>query len=396
MRARLRFGAWFGGQLPLSALFGSFLFTVFAFLFVLTVVIFIHELGHFLVARWCGVKVAAFSIGFGKELWAFVDRHGTRWRVAALPLGGYVRFSDDENGASMPDREALDRMSPEERQGSFHAKPVWQRAAIVAAGPIANFLLAIVILFGVFLVAGERVISPRIEAVVADTPAAEAGFKAGDIILTINGQTIESFSDLRRFASTNAGEPLRFTVDRGGVVVALTATPKLTEVPDGFGGKIRVGQLGLRGPSTATDWQQKSYGPVEAMSRAVGESWSFAEQTWTYIARVLTRKESGDQIGGPARIADASGKMASAGIVPLLHFIAFISVSIGLANLLPIPLLDGGHLLFYAIEAVRGYPLTQKTQEFAFRLGLGVVIFLFIYANWNDRVVFKQWLGMGS
>ncbi len=382
--------------MTLPASISNFGLTVAAFLFVLTIVVFIHELGHFLVARWCRVKVTAFSIGFGKELISFVDRHGTRWRIAALPLGGYVKFMDDENGASVPDSDAIARMTPEQREGAFHAKPVWQRAAIVAAGPIANFLLAIVVLFGVFFFAGERIVAPRIEAVVPDSAAAEAGFKPGDVILTINGQRIESFADLRRHASSNAGEVLKFTVDRGGAIVPLSAAPRIAEVPDGFGGKIRVGQLGLRGPSVPTDWQQKNYGPIEALNKAVWESWAFAEQTWTYIARVLTRKESGDQIGGPARIADASGKMASAGLVPLLHFIAFISVSIGLANLLPIPLLDGGHLLFYAIEAVRGYPLTQKAQEFAFRLGLGVVIFLFVFANWNDRVVFKQWLGMGS
>lgn len=375
---------------------GSVLFTTVAFLFVLTVVVFIHELGHFLVARWCGVKVAAFSIGMGKELFAFVDRRGTRWRIAALPIGGYVKWADDENGASLPDPGAIARMTPEERAGAFHLKPVWQRAAVVAAGPIANFLLAVLILAGIFWSSGERVVAPRIEQVIADGAAAEAGFKAGDLILTINEQKITTFSDLRRFTASNAGEALAFTVDRGGVTVALTATPRLTEVSDGFGGKLKVGQLGLRGPSVPTDWQQKSYGPLAAIGRAVEESWSIAEQTWSYVAKVLTRRESGDQIGGPARIADASGKMASAGFLPLLHFIAFISVSIGIANLLPIPILDGGHLVFYAIEAIRGYPLAQRTQEYAFKFGLALLLLLFVFANWNDRVVFKQWLGMGS
>jgi regulator of sigma E protease len=374
----------------------GFLLALAAFIFVLTVVVFIHELGHFLVARWCGVKVSAFSIGFGPELYAYEDKQGTRWRVALWPLGGYVRFMDDENGASVPDRKALENLTPEQREGAFQLKPVWQRAAVVAAGPIANFLLALLLLTGIFWWSGERVVAPRIEQVIENSAASEAGFKAGDLIVSINGQKISTFADLRRITAGNSGEMLTFVVDRGGVSATLKAAPRQTEIPDGFGGKIRVGQLGLRGPSLPTEWQQKSYGPLQSVGRAAEECWLLAEQTWTYIGRVLTWKESGDQIGGPARIADASGKMASAGFLPLLHFIAFISVSIGLANLLPIPLLDGGHLVFYAIEAVRGYPLTQRTQDYAFRLGLAVVLFLFIFANWNDRVVFKSWLGMGG
>lgn len=382
-------------MLTLSSLW-SVLTTAAAFLFVLTVVVFIHELGHFLVARWCGVRVTTFSIGMGKELFAFVDRKGTRWRLAAAPVGGYVKFAGDENGASVPDQDALARMSPQERAESFHLKPVWQRAAVVAAGPIANFLLAIAILTAIFWTSGERVILPRVEQVVAGTAAEEAGFKAGDLILTVNGEKISSFNDLRRMTATSAGDGMTFTVDRGGVTVSLKAVPRITEVPDGFGGKMKIGQLGLRGPSVPTEWQQKDYGPIQALGRATTESWNYAAQTWQYIGRVLRGKESGDQIGGPARIADASGKMASAGLVPLIHFIAFISVSIGLANLLPIPLLDGGHLLFYAVEAVRGYPLNQQTQEYAFRFGLMVVLFLFLFANFNDLVVFKSWLGMSG
>ncbi len=374
----------------------NFLFSLGAFLLVLTVVVFIHEMGHFLVARWCGVKVSAFSIGFGKELFHFTDKHGTRWRLAALPLGGYVKFMDDENGASVPDHEAISRMSDADRAGSFHAKPLWQRAAVVAAGPIANFLLAMVLLTGIYWLSGERVVTPRVEEVVAGSAAEQAGFKPGDVILSVNGQEISSFNDLRRITSTSAGDPLTFTVDRGGVKVPLSAVPRMTEVSDGFGGKVKVGQLGLRGPSLPTDWQHKNFGLLEAVSRAGSETWGIVAQTGQYLGKVVSRKELGDQIGGPARIADASAKVASAGLLPLIHFIAMISVSIGLANLLPIPLLDGGHLVFYAIEAVRGHPLTQKTQEYAFRYGLMVVLFLFFFATWNDRGLFKTWLGMGS
>ena len=364
------------------------------FLFVLTVVVFIHELGHFLVARWCGVKVQAFSIGFGREIWGFYDRHGTRWRLAWIPLGGYVKFMDDENGASMPSRETLDRMSPEERAGAFHAKSLAQKSAIVAAGPIANFLLAIVLFAGIFSLAGVLVTMPRVDEVVADSPAAAAGFKAGDVILSIDGTPIESFSDMQRIASTSAEQLLTFIVDRSGAEVTLKATPKLSEVPDGFGGKIRVGLLGIKRAAVPTDWKYKKYGPIDAVVVAVKECYFVIARNLAYLRDVITRKESADQLGGPIRIADVSGKVASAGIVPLLHLTAVISVSIGLLNLFPIPLLDGGHLLFYGLEAIRRKPLSERSQEIGFKIGIAIVLMLMVFATWNDLGIVKRWLGV--
>ena len=380
----------------ISQVFGGFwgmLSVAVPFLFVLTVVVFIHELGHFLVARWCGVRVQAFSIGFGREIFGFFDKHGTRWKLCWIPLGGYVKFMDDENAASMPSRDALDRMTPEDRASSFHGKSLAQKSAIVAAGPIANFILAVALFTGIFTIAGVLVTLPRVDEVVADSPAAQAGFRAGDLILSIDGTAIESFSDMQRIASTSAEQLLTFVVDRAGKEVTLKATPKLSEVPDGFGGKIRVGLLGIKRAAVPTDWQYKRYGPLDAVVLAVKESYFVVERNLVYLRDVITRKESADQLGGPIRIADVSGKVASAGIVPLLHLTAVISVSIGLLNLFPIPMLDGGHLLFYGIEAIRRKPLSERTQEIGFKIGIAFVLMLMVFATWNDLGIVKRWLG---
>ena len=369
------------------------LFYGLAFLFVLTIVIVIHELGHYWAARYYGVHVRAFSLGFGPELWHRIDKNGTRWRIAAFPLGGYVKLIDDENAASFADKAALERMTPAERAGAFQTKTPWQRAVVFAAGPIANFILALLLFAGIFWINGERSVAPRVEKLVAGSAAEAGGFKAGDLIVSVNGEAIASFDDLRRITTASAGSPLAFVVDRNGARVNLSATPRITEVPDGFGGKMRVGQLGLSGPSTPTEWSQKNYNVFQAVGRGATECWRVGSETLRYIGRVLVRQDSGDQIGGPARIAVASGKMASLGIMPLLFFVAFLSVSIGLANLLPIPILDGFHLIMCAIEGIRGYPLAERTQEYAFRFGIAVLGFLFVFANFNDFTWIKGIIG---
>jgi regulator of sigma E protease len=363
------------------------------FLFVLTVVVFIHELGHFLVARWCGVKVQAFSIGFGREIYGFYDKHGTRWKLSWIPLGGYVRFMDDENAASAPSKEIFERMTPEERAMSFQGKSLAQKSAIVAAGPIANFLLSIVLFAGIFTFAGVLITVPRIDEVVEGSPAAQGGFKAGDLIVAIDGKPIESFSDMQRIASSSADTELTFTVERSGQFVTLKATPKLSEVPDGFGGKLRVGLLGIKRAAVPNDWKFKKYGPIDSVVLAFKESYFVAARNLAYMRDVITRKESADQLGGPIRIADVSGKVASAGLVPLLHLTAVISVSIGLLNLFPIPLLDGGHLLFYGVEAIRRKPLSDRAQEVGVKIGIAFVLMLMVFATWNDLGIVKRWLG---
>lgn len=374
----------------------SILAVLVPFLFVLTVVVFIHELGHFLVARWCGVKVKAFSIGFGREIYGFYDRHGTRWKIAWIPLGGYVKFLDDENSASVPSRDALEHMSASEREGAFQTKSLPRRAAIVAAGPIANFLLAIAIFAITFTFVGVHVTAPRVDELVADGPAAAAGFKPGDLILRIDDQAVETFADMQRIVSASADRPLTFDVDRGGTTVRLTATPARREISDRFGNKLRVGVIGIKRNATQQDWEYKRYGPIQSLGLGVRETYFIISRTLSYLQDVVMGRESADQLGGPIRIAEVSGQVASVGFVPLLNLTAVLSVSIGLINLFPIPLLDGGHLLFYLIEGVRRRPLSERTQEIGFRIGLAVVLMLMMFATWNDLGIVRRWLtGIG-
>lgn len=362
----------------------SFLHYAIPFLFVLTIVVFFHELGHFLVARWCGVRVLAFSIGFGPELFGFTDRQGTRWKVAVIPLGGYVKFFGDENAASVPDQSALAQMSEQERRGSFFHKSVGQRAAVVAAGPVANFLLAIAIFAVVFMIYGKQIATARVDAVQPNSAAAAAGLKAGDLILSINGKPIESFSDMQRIVSTSAGEKLVIEVDRGGSKVSLTAVPDLKEVKDNFGNVHRIGLLGVRRSNAPGDIRVQPVSPFAAIRMGTEETWFVVERTLSYIGNVVVGREKADQLGGPIRIAQVSGQVATVGFVALIHLAAVLSVSIGLINLFPVPLLDGGHLLFYGIEAARGRPLSERAQEMGFRIGLAIVLMLMIFATFND------------
>jgi regulator of sigma E protease len=366
-----------------------------AFLFVLTVVIFFHELGHFLVARWCGVKVKTFSIGFGKEIFGFYDSHGTRWRVAWLPLGGYVKFLDDENASSVPSKDALESLTPAERAGAFQTKPLAARAAIVAAGPIANFLLAILVFAATFMLVGVNVTAPRVDEIIADGAAAKAGFKTGDVIVSIDGQPIESFSDMQRIVSGSSDQQLSFEVNRDGSMLTLKATPDRRELTDRFGNKLRIGVIGIKRNANQQEWQYKQFGPGEAVVAAVKECYFIVSRTLGYLYDVVTQRESGDQLGGPLRIADISGQVATLGFLALVNLTAVLSVSIGLINLFPIPLLDGGHLMFYAIEAIRGRPLSERAQEVGFRIGFAIVLLLLVYTTYQDRMIPLRWIGIG-
>ena len=354
------------------------------FLFVLTIVVFFHELGHFLVARWCGVKVLVFSIGFGPEIAGFNDRRGTRWKLSAIPLGGFVKFFGDENAASVPDQNAIAAMNTAERQQSFFHKSVAQRAAIVAAGPIANFLLAIVIFAGVFMVHGKQVTSARVDTIQPGSAAEAAGFVPGDLVVAIDRTRIDTFSEMQRIVGSSAGSTLDIVVDRGGARVTLKAMPALREVKDAFGNVHRIGVLGITRSMAPDDVRTEKVSPLIAVKLGVEETWFVVDRTLSYIGGVVTGRESSDQLGGPIRIAQVSGQVASAGFVALMHLAAVLSVSIGLLNLFPIPLLDGGHLLFYAIEALRGRPLSERAQEMGFRIGLAIVLMLMIFATFND------------
>ena len=354
------------------------------FLFVLTIVVFFHELGHFLVARWNGVKVLTFSLGFGPELAGFNDRHGTRWRISAIPLGGYVKFFGDESEASTPAADTLQNMTAAERKDSFHHKRVGQRAAIVAAGPIANFLLAIVIFTALFTFFGKPSTTAKVDSIQAGSAAEKAGFQSGDVITSINGKAITSFSDMQRIVGISAGEQLSVTVKRGNASVDLKATPEQREVKDNFGNVHRLGVLGITRATTAGEATTERVDPATAFVLGVKETWFVVDRIFSYIGGVFTGREAADQIGGPMRIAQISGQVATIGLTALIHLAAVLSISIGLLNLFPVPLLDGGHLLFYAVEAVRGRPLSERAQEMGFRIGLGLVLMLMVFATYND------------
>ena len=368
----------------LSALGGGLIGYVVPFLFVLTIVVFFHELGHFLMARLCGIKVLVFSIGFGPEIAGFNDRYGTRWKISAVPLGGYVKFFGDDNAASVPDQAAAASMSDADRKDSFMFQPVRSRAAVVAAGPIANFVLAIAIFAAIFMTVGKQTTSARVDTVQPASAAEAAGFKPGDLVTAINGEKIESFSDMQRIVSISAGETLSIDVDRGGAPITLKATPQLKELKDNFGNVHRLGVLGISRSMSPGDIKTEKAGPLRAVVMGAQETWFVVDRTLAYIGGVFVGREAADQLGGPIRIAQVSGQVATAGFTALIHLTAVLSVSIGLLNLFPIPLLDGGHLLFYAIETIRGRPLSERAQEVGFRIGLAVVVMLMIFATFND------------
>ena len=355
------------------------------FLFVLTIVVFFHELGHFVVARWAGVRVLTFSLGFGPELAGFNDRHGTRWKISAIPLGGYVKFFGDESEASTPaSSEALANMTEEERKGSFHHKKVGPRAAIVAAGPIANFILAIVIFTCLFTFFGKPSTTARVDKIEANSAAAAAGFEVGDVVTAIDGKTIGSFSDMQRIVGIHAGDQLTFTIKRGDSTLQLHGTPEQREVKDPFGNAHRLGVLGITRATAPGDVVTERVDPATALWLGVKETWFVVDRTLAYIGGVFTGREAADQVGGPLRIAQISGQVATIGLTALIHLAAVLSISIGLLNLFPVPLLDGGHLLFYAVEAARGRPLSERAQEMGFRIGLGLVLMLMVFATYND------------
>ena len=370
----------------LHALGGGIAGYVIPFLFVLSIVVFFHELGHFLVARWCGVRVLVFSIGFGPEIVGFNDRHGTRWKISAIPLGGFVKFFGDENVASASNGAQLADMDANERARSFVFQPVRKRAAIVVAGPLANFILAIVIFAAIFMLYGKQTMSARVDTVQPDSAAAAAGFQPGDLVTAINGAAIESFADMQRVVSESAGETLSITVERDGVQRVLKAAPALKDVKDTFGNVRHIGILGISRSMAAADLKFEPVPPPRAVWMGVEETWFVVDRTLSYLAGVIVGREAADQLGGPIRIAQMSGQVATIGFVALIHLAAVLSVSIGLLNLFPIPLLDGGHLLFYSIEALRGRPLSERAQEVGFRIGLAIVLMLMIFATFNDIV----------
>ncbi|MBR0939103.1 RIP metalloprotease RseP [Bradyrhizobium jicamae] len=354
------------------------------FVFVLSIVVFFHELGHFLVARWCKVEVTAFSVGFGPELFGFTDRKGTRWKVCAIPLGGFVKFLGDGNAASLGD--SASSLDVQKRRATFAGASVGRRLAIVAAGPIASFLLAVCIFSGELMLFGRPVTLARIAEVRPNSPAAAAGFLPGDIVVAVDDVKIDGFNELIQLVSVSAGQTLRITVDRQGSRRVLDVAPAVTETRDALGNVTRIAQIGISRSAAPADTRIEQIGPARAIELGVNQTWFIADQTLQYLLKVVVGRESTDRLGGPIKIAQISGQVATFGLTALLELAGMLSATVGLINLLPIPALDGGHLLFYAIEAGRGRPVSQNVQKWGMRTGLVLVLVLMIFTTISDVV----------
>lgn len=353
-----------------------------AFIFILTVIVFIHELGHYLVARRNGVRIEVFSVGFGPELFGWTDKSGTRWKVSLLPLGGYVKMFGETASGKAGEAQA---MTPEEQAVSFHHKSIGQRAAIVAAGPVANFVLAIVILAVMFATVGQPFTPPDVGEVQTGSAAEAAGLRPGDVVTRIDGSKIERFEDIQTIVRMNPGVPLRLTVQRDGRELTLTATPKASELVDRFGNRQEIGLLGVSRMGNA----YVRHNPLSAVWRAVDQTFSLSYYTLQAVGQMLTGSRSADDLGGPIRIAQMSGQVAQSSLIDVFWFLAVLSINLGLINLFPIPMLDGGHLLFYGAEAIRGRPLSDRIVEYGFRVGLGLVLTLFVFVTYQDLMRFE-------
>ncbi len=341
------------------------------FVIVLGVLVFFHELGHYLAARWCGVHVEAFSIGFGRALASWTDKYGTAWKVAWIPLGGYVKL----HGQERPEDVGADVRALWQPGRTFHEKQVASRAIIVAAGPIANFVLAAVLFALLFATAGQPVILPEVGDVVANSAAAHAGLLTGDRIVAIDGAPIGRFEDIQRIVAAHPAQQLTLEIRRGDATKTLTLTTDTKEV----GGKT-IGSLGVS--AHATEFRRLA--PGAAVVEGVTHTWDIISQTFAGLWGMIVGGHGADDLGGPLRIAQLSGEVAQLGFASLVDFIAVLSVNLGLINLFPIPVLDGGHLLFFLVEAVRGKPLPRRAVEYGFRAGFALLVGLFVFATWND------------
>jgi regulator of sigma E protease len=352
----------------------------FAFFLIISVIVFIHEFGHYYVARLCGVKIEQFSIGFGRELFGWTDKRSTRWKVALLPMGGFVKMFGDADASSRTDKEAAAAMSEEERAVAFPFKPLHQRAAIVAAGPAANFLLAIVILCGFFAFLGHPTTPSNVSALVEGGAAMEAGIKPGDKIVMVDGQAITKFAELQRIVRIHPAEPLPLVVEREGQRIDITLTPKMQETDDGLGNKVNIGMIGV----VANDVMYEKMPMLQALPAAVKEVWNMCVDTLKALKQIIVGQRSVEELGGPIKIAQYSGQSMSQGWLTVLWFMAMLSVNLGLINLFPIPVLDGGHLVFYLVEGIIRRPVPEKLQEVFFKAGFAMVISLMLFTTYND------------
>ena len=356
------------------------------FLAVLTVIVFVHEMGHYLVARWNGVAIQTFSIGFGRELFGWNDKHGTRWRLSAIPLGGYVRFVGDMNAASTPDIDVIANADPTLAPRLFANKNVWQRISVVAAGPIANVILTFVILYALLLGYGRYTVPPVVGEVIVGSVAEAAGLQSGDVIVSVDGYAVRGFEDFQRFVATSPDRQVTLQLERNGTPQTMDLTPESTEVEDRFGNMQRIGRIGVSRDVADTDLTLYRPGPVEAVGMTFEEIRFIVQRTGAFLGDFFVGRGDIEQLGGPVKVAKVSGEVATLGILALINLMALLSLNIGIFNLLPVPMLDGGHLLYYLVEAVRGRPLSMKVQEIGFRFGFVLVLALMVFTLFNDTL----------
>lgn len=351
-----------------------------SFVVVLSTIVFIHEFGHYIVAKWCGVKIEAFSIGFGKELFGYTDKSGTRWKFSLLPLGGYVKMFGDSSEASTADATAMETMSEAEKRQTFHHKPLYRKAAIVAAGPVFNFILTIIVLTYFIMTSGLASIEPVIGSILPDSPAEKAGLKLDDRVLRVNDMKVKRFNDIPYYISTNLEKPVTLAIKRGEEVLSVTMTPRMFEEDDGLGNKIQLPRIGIR----SKDILYKEVGLFVALEEAVYRTYMICESTLRVMGQMITGKRNMDELKGPVGIAQLSGQATERDVHTVLWLIAMLSANLGLVNLLPIPMLDGGHLLFYTAEALRGRPLAERIQQWGFRVGTALLMMLMAFTLLND------------
>lgn len=351
------------------------------FIVILSVLVFVHELGHYAVARWAGVRIEVFSIGFGPEIRGWNDRRGTRWKVSWIPLGGYVKmYGEGDDAEDAGNEEAASGRPPADQ--SFRSKTVLQRAAIIAAGPVSNFLFAVAVFALLFSVVGKPVPEAAVGYVEAGSAASQAGIQIGDRIVAVDGHAIRWFDELRNAVAERPAKPTVFEVRRGEQTLNIEAAPQAVSGRNADGAAVTVGRLGV-GPNSANVGYVR-VDPASAFSMAVNRSMAMSAQIFTYLGGVVTGSQSADDVGGPIRIAQMSGEMAQAGLFEVVFFMAVLSLNLALINLLPIPMLDGGHLVFLALEALRGRPMGPRIQEYSFRFGLILVLLVLVFATWND------------
>jgi len=355
------------------------------FLVLILVVVFIHEYGHYYFAKRYGVGVTDFSIGFGKEMFGWNDKSGTRWKICVIPLGGYVKFFGDRNVYSQADNEKIIKeYSKEDQDKLFVLKPLYQRALIVFGGPLANFLLAILIFFSVYTFAGKDFTPAVINEVQKDSPAMVAGLKDNDIVVSIDGNEVTSIMEVSKYIMMSTDEFINFTVNRYDQNLTFRVKPNIVEGEDNLGNKISKRMIGIKLGAYNNEVNHIKLGPTKALFYAVNEVYYVSTSSLKYIGSMLTGNGDTSQLGGPIRIAKISGQVAEFGILPFISLMAYISISLGLINLFPIPMLDGGHLMFYGIEKVLGRPLSQKTQEGFFRIGMFLLLSLMFFTTFND------------